>query len=124
MSPLVKARGSRRPARSQKPQAAGRQEGSGLAGAEPAVLSGLADTGGQQSQQQHRGVSPASEQGQHVHCLCAAQAWPLARELPLSGGAEGPGACLPTMPTLLGSLPAADSCGERGLPQSGAYRGP
>ena len=96
------------------------QEGSGLAGVESAVLSRLADTGGQQSQQQHLDVSPASEQGQDVHCLCPAQAWPLARELPLSGGAEGPGGCLPTMPTLLGSLLAADLCGERGLPQSGA----
>ena len=110
--------------RNQKPQAAGRQEGSGLAGVESAVLSRLADTGGQQSQQQHLDISPASEQGQDVHCLCPAQAWPLARELPLSGGAEGPGGCLPTMPTLLGSLLAADLCGERGLPQSGAYRGP
>lgn len=52
--------------RNQKPQAAGRQWGSGLAGVESTVLPGLADTGGQEPQQQCLDVSPASGQGKDI----------------------------------------------------------
>lgn len=109
--------------RNQKPQAAGRQGGSGLAGWRPQFCLGWWTLeGGSPSSSAWTSARPQGR-ARTFFCLCPAQAWPLARESPLNGGAEGPGGCLPTMPTPLGSLLAANSCGERGLPQSGAYRG-
>lgn len=83
---------------------------------ESAVLPGLADTAWQEPQRQCLDASPASGQGQDVLLPLSCSGWPLACEPPLNGGAEGPSGCLPTMPTLLGSLLAANLCGERGLP--------